>query len=329
VGDPFRRVSAGQRLAPSANAWNDILKQTADRKRQGERPHPLLGGQPLVERTDVNVYNPTDGSVPGISLSAQTYDRFAVVALRDPLYPPATDDEAKIAEFDQHKLLVAVPPVSPGTSHFSSRYAICLEPIEPGRIGRACFRGGTLAKVTAGNTADYCTVDVSAGSPTFGKLVGGAGSVRIMWLDPGVDPSQERLALVCLDGARRTFAFALFNTGFYADTPPMTHTAVLTDAPAGVALGTFDVTITRQMYYANGPYYLAVLGDDGRYSVVDPGEVIIGGNYSGGSIDVGGVSVPVVGSGLGTLIDNAFAMAAYGPNSGSLNYTAFAQGCAD
>lgn len=314
----------------SARLWNDVLKQTADRKRQGERPSPLVDFKQHVERFDVLVYNPSDGSVPGLSLTSQTFEPHQPIALAGPIFPPSANDDLERAEFDRRKVLIGVPANTFALGSTSTRYAVPLEPIEPGRIGRACFRGLTLAKVTAGDDANFCTVDVAPSSPTYRKLIGGAGSIRIMWIDADVDEEAERFALVCLDGARRTIVWAFFDDNFLAS-PNVAEPAHLADSPTSAAtVGLTDVYMTHAMLFVSGQAYMAVLDETGRYTIAQPGEIAVAGTYSGGSINAGGIAVPVPGSPYGTLVDDATTVALWMSFGGSSPaYYGIGQGCAE
>jgi hypothetical protein len=333
VSDPFRRVRAGTKLEISASAWNDAAKLTSEKKRQGERPLPIVPHEPVPERFDMLVLNPSDGSVPNVSLSEMTFEPYQPIAVVVPRFPPLTDDDLSLAEFDRKKVMVGVPPAQAAAGFVSTAYAIPLEPIEPGRIGRACFRGLTLAKVTAEDDAQYVSVDTSPTSPTFRKLIGGAGPFRVLWKDPDVNPNEERMAFVCMGDTRRYFAWAYFDATFYQSSPG-SREATLFDrpGPGGLNLGDADVVIAFPMVYlgnTGGGYYLTVINEDGSYTVVDKGLMLVEGNYTGsassGQIAFGSVNVNVIANGLGDLTDGAYTIAV----SGGGSYVVVAQGCPD
>src|SRR3954462_8528368 len=109
--DPFQRVRAGEQLKISASGMNDILKQAANKKHQGDKPSPLIGGGAHVERFEVLIMNPTAGSTPGNWGAPATYGQNDVVSLAKPLMAAADDDELARADFDRRKVMIGVQPV--------------------------------------------------------------------------------------------------------------------------------------------------------------------------------------------------------------------------
>jgi hypothetical protein len=323
VSDPFRRARAGEPLRVSSNAWNDITRQTADRKRQGDRPSPLLAGSPLPERLEILVYNATDGLLDNTNSDFRLYD---VVSLHGPVYPIPADNELAQLEFARHHVLKAIRPLPVNSGLHSPRFGVCLEPIEPGRIGRVAFRGITIAKVTAPDDAKSATVELNPQSPNYQKLTGGAGTVQILWKMEG---DEDQLALVCLDARVRTFAWCMFEEALYATAINGFVPAILVGPPANPQLiGVGSVFVSRAMLYLAGTRYLCVLDEDGNYNLVDRGVQVIRGVFDGtassGTIATHGVNVNVTGGDLGNLTDGAPTIAIYD----DAGYVVVAQGCA-
>lgn len=161
-GDPLKRVLPGDPFAPSAAAWNamlDAARKIASMEAEtagarGTRPSP----------SEVLVRNSTGAA----------RDAGDIVGLGAPLFTPADN----LSEFRFRPTMIGELPAA---TH-AGRFAVLLESIPAGKIGRAATAGLAVCRISASGSGDFA--DVKVGDATQLQL-GGAGSARIVWREPG------------------------------------------------------------------------------------------------------------------------------------------------
>ena len=162
----FNRVKDGDIWRPPAAAtWNAVLDVA-------EAGRLSVGGQanvPLSSRHNSNetvlVKNTSGSLVP----------RFGVLGVESVLIEPA----ANLPEFQNRIALLGTTPVA---ADHASRFAITLEPIPAGKIGRASITG--IARVKVDKQADdERTAGVVDGE--VGYLSGGGDGVEILYSEAG------------------------------------------------------------------------------------------------------------------------------------------------
>ncbi|HHM13124.1 MAG TPA: hypothetical protein ENJ16_06190, partial [Planctomycetaceae bacterium] len=161
MGDSFKKVQAGQRLQIPAEAYNAFLDAArAERNRRHNREQDAT---PPFRQADIILVRNDTG---------ENRARFDVLGLSSPVVPPG-------ANLDQFKNQVALVGGVPLVSSHAGKFAVLLEPLEAGAIGRAWASGVCPARV---NVADECHeyVGVADGDPTALRSVP-RGSARILW----------------------------------------------------------------------------------------------------------------------------------------------------
>lgn len=156
--------------------------------------------------------------------SGANRERFEVLGLTSPLITP-TDN---LDQFQQEIALAGEAPSStPG------RYAILIEPILSGQIGRAVVQGVTQCKI---NVSDTSHKFAESASGDTAKLVSAAtGSARILWAESGTGekwavvrmPARAQLATchICTRSQFRVdFDTSILNSDWlcYDETPSVT-----------------------------------------------------------------------------------------------------------
>lgn len=161
-GDPFKRVIPGESFAPSAAAWNAMLDAARKIARMESDAAGASGSR--LSASEVLIKNTT-----GADRSAGD-----IVGLGAPLIGPGDN----LAEFRFHPTMIGATPAA---THVG-RFAVLIESIPAGGIGRAAVAGLAVCKVNASGSGDYA--DVKAGDATQLEL-GGAGSARVVWREAG------------------------------------------------------------------------------------------------------------------------------------------------
>lgn len=162
-GDPFRKVAAGDPLTIPAAAYNAFIDLV-----RGDQPAPSPAG------------NGAAGLPSGIirikNNSGADRARWEVLGLDVPLVLPA--DNA--AEFARQVALAGVLP----TAAHAGKWALLLEPVAAGAIGRAVASGVTVGKVnvTAGEEA-RTLADAEAGLASLQAVT--AGGAEVLWKEAG------------------------------------------------------------------------------------------------------------------------------------------------
>jgi hypothetical protein len=165
MGDAFKKVQNGQPLQIPADAYNAFIDTAVAFKARGRGQ----GGDAAVDAGSATIVLVRNGS--GANL-----DRFAVLGIDAALIPPADNPDGFAAR-------VALAGVAPAAAHLGGRFAILVEPVADGAIGRACVGGCTVLKLNVGSAGDWFA-DAEAG--TTAALVSGAtGPVQILWKEAG------------------------------------------------------------------------------------------------------------------------------------------------
>ena len=141
--------------ADNYNAWNRAAKAL------GVTGLPNTGGGNLDQQRDVVFIKNTIG---------RAVIRFDALGIDGWLIDPSTN----IGAFDRNPILVGVMPAIP--DHVG-KFAICLEPIADGGVGRAVVAGIVLANVKI-TSLDDVAVEIQDGDTEL--ISGGSGSAQIL-----------------------------------------------------------------------------------------------------------------------------------------------------
>jgi hypothetical protein len=164
-GNPFEKVTKGQRIKIAAAAWNplmDVARREAGRAGMG-------GADPLQyagNRSIVRVYNGSGSDV----------DRFCVLGIDDAQITP-TDNPTDFLNFP------VISGVTPTAAAHTGWFAITIEPIISGKIGTAVLSGMVPVRVNMIAATD-AWADVKDGDAT--QLQSNAlGSAQILYVESG------------------------------------------------------------------------------------------------------------------------------------------------
>jgi len=163
----MEKVKAGDSVVIQASTWNAFIDAANFTKqmRQNQFGGSLKSGYGA-------------GVVPLKNCESQTYDRFSAMVLTGICVTPETNE----SEF------LSCPSVFQGNRMTEDRegrpYAILLEPIAAGQIGRAMILGVVPAKVTVKDTEDEYAVP-KTGSSTGELESSPTGVARILWKASG------------------------------------------------------------------------------------------------------------------------------------------------
>lgn len=163
--DPFKKVQAGQPLDVSAQAWNAFL----DNVRANKFKAHSRAVDPLVELRQ-------SGIVKVRNDSGRDCNRFSVLGIGSPIISPSDN----LREF---KNQVAVSGIEPNHPDHFGKFAILLEPLRIGKIGRAWVSGACPAYVYVEDTC-HEFADVAEGE--IAALISRpSGSAKILWRQGG------------------------------------------------------------------------------------------------------------------------------------------------
>ncbi|HBR20282.1 MAG: hypothetical protein UV78_C0006G0010 [Parcubacteria group bacterium GW2011_GWA2_43_17] len=167
MGDGFKRVQAGQRLAIPARAYNAML-ETAEAYQRNK----TSGG----DGTGQGGYS---SSVYIKNSSGSDAARFDVLGISDVVFSPADSDA--LPQFKNKVVLTGVIPTS--VDHAGGRFVICQEPIANGSIGSAFAHGVCQVQINVTDDthkfadvkdSDHALLDSAA-----------SGAVSILWKESG------------------------------------------------------------------------------------------------------------------------------------------------
>ena len=176
----MEKVKAGDKVVIKASTWNAFID--AANWAKSERQKQL--GKGLKSGLAVGIVLMKNGE-------PEPRDRFSALVISDVAVPPNVNED----EF------VSCAPVFVGQKMTEERegkpYAILLQPLAAGEIGRAMVLGITPAKVTIQDAEDEYAVP-TPGSSTGAMQSGATGVARILWKAGG---SGEQWCLLQLGGA--------------------------------------------------------------------------------------------------------------------------------
>jgi hypothetical protein len=169
MSGPWKKVSAGQRFAPPAALWNEMI-DVVDFVRDLRRNGGAIAGEGLG----------ADGAIVSVqNNSGADRDQFEVLAISAPVYDPAT----ALAPFKQFRALAGVAPdVGSFTADgMDGRFGVLLQPIRSGGVGRAMVAGVVQCQVNLTATWHF-RADIADGD--CAKLTSyPGGSARILAID--------------------------------------------------------------------------------------------------------------------------------------------------
>ena len=165
-GNALGRVNPGDPLRLPAQTFNifcDTAEEVARMRKQNAAGVPQ--GRD-VNTTLVTIRNDTGGDL----------DRFSIVGLGDPLI----DNSDNLAEF---KNRITFKGETPDLDAHRGKFAILMEPIADGKLGKAAIAGVCQVLINVGD-ADHCFAEIEDGQS--GRLLSGAsGSAQILWKESG------------------------------------------------------------------------------------------------------------------------------------------------
>ncbi|MFA5291956.1 MAG: hypothetical protein WC496_02865 [Phycisphaerae bacterium] len=167
MGDSFKRVQAGQKLAVSARAYNAML-DTAEAYQRSK----LNGGSGVGSGGDSQI-------VLVKNSSGWDASRFDVLGISGVVFSPT--DSAALTQFKNSIVLTGHTPST--NDHEGGRFVICAEPIPDGSIGRAWAYGVCQVQINATDEA-HKFADVRDGDHTLLDSAEG-GAVSILWKEAG------------------------------------------------------------------------------------------------------------------------------------------------
>ena len=177
MGDPLKKVQPGQPLRIPAQTFNTFVDAARDFLQRQQNQ----GGDPLAEVRPAGVVlvKNTSGEDRGL---------FEILALDGPVYTPADNEEG-------FKFRFALKGAKPDSDH-AGNFAVLLEPLKDGAIGRGLVQGITPAKVRVDEGeedlefADVCTDE---GEECQHLRLTGRGAAQVLWREDGTG---EKWALV-------------------------------------------------------------------------------------------------------------------------------------
>ncbi|MCZ2341698.1 MAG: hypothetical protein LC104_07865 [Bacteroidales bacterium] len=187
-GDPLRHVLPGQKLEIPAAAYNAFAD--AARFARGRIHETGRESDPYFRQADI---------VPVRNNSGFALPRFAVIALAEPIIGPWDN----LAEFQTRVAFEGIVPDDPPAS---GRFAVLLDPLDAGAIGRGIVAGVTPVKLSVDPDRLYEFAEV-AGGGTSSLRNAPAGSARVLWLEES--GSSERWAIVRLGDGEEHVRFQL------------------------------------------------------------------------------------------------------------------------
>ena len=168
MGDGFKRVQPGQRLAIPARAYNAML-ETAEAYQRNK----TSGGDGTGQNGNSNsVYIKNNSSYADV-------DRFGILGISDVVFSPADADA--LPQFKNKVVLTGdIPNIA---AHSGGRFAICEEPIPHGSIGRALVYGVSPVQI---NVIDETNIFADIKDYGYAYLNStSSGAVSILWKEAG------------------------------------------------------------------------------------------------------------------------------------------------
>ena len=165
MGDTLKKVTAGQRLEMPASTFNTFI----DMARDWLADQQATGGEGRVEarRTGIVLVRNDSG---------EDCDRFAVLGIDGIVFTPTDNEEG----FKDRPALKGDTPTAP--DHYG-KFAILLEPVAAGQLGRALLVGVVPVQIAV-TDEDHRFADISDGSRnTLASTPSGAA--RILYQESG------------------------------------------------------------------------------------------------------------------------------------------------
>ncbi|HEV58126.1 MAG TPA: hypothetical protein ENN87_11655 [Phycisphaerales bacterium] len=260
MGDTLKKVKPGDPMVIPADTFNTFVDAA---RGHVNRRHGWTG-RPMPSRPDpciILVYNNT----------GQDLDRYNIIAVQDHLYGPSYypgDPDAE-RSFKNSIVMTGIVPRTSGES-FTGRFAVLLEPLAAGKIGRAVISGVVQVRLEVKEQAavrHYAgIVDNEVGY--LGESV--AGPARILWKDLGA--SGIVWAVVRLSDQLDYYprAIHLEKTGGEQGGPTTHCTWTYTvSTENGVVLGT-DVDPAAGFHLYRRPEYMAMNQADKGVALFTP-----------------------------------------------------------
>jgi len=214
----LKKVRPGEPIiipASTYNAFIDVANWFALTRPDtaGSGPPNRAAGSPVV----VAIRNDSGAAI----------DRFDVLGISGPLFSP-TD------AYDQFSEVVRLTGVTPTAAHVGA-FAITLEPLRAGKIGRAVIEGVSVARVFMADNADTYA-DIRVGE-TGTLLSGGGGSVRLLSVQDAGDRDDPDIAVCLVRLGAGAEAFRLVIESVDGTGAPWEYTAKRVDIGTGGGLG--------------------------------------------------------------------------------------------
>lgn len=170
----LNKVRPGDPLRIPADTWNTVIDATAAWQRR----------QRNIEVPDAG--HRDTGSIVVKNTSGVDKARFTVLGLTSPLFLP----HEALASFQAQ---VAIAGVTPTTDH-TGKFAILLEPIPNGKLGRAAIDGVVVVRVKMNSEGDRYA-DVLPGNGLRLQSAA-AGALSLLWVQPVAQRDDPTIAWV-------------------------------------------------------------------------------------------------------------------------------------
>lgn len=169
----MKKVKPGDPLIIPAETFNTFIDVAHAHQRQQHN----IGRQPSLSRQDT-------GIVLVLNQSGANRDRFDVLGITGVIIKPIDND----SEFQQRVMVQGGVP----TADHARRFAVLLEPVLDGGIGRACIDGVCAARVRMLDEAHtYADVEVDVAMELQSANSGGA---QLLWVEPVEDRTDPYVA---------------------------------------------------------------------------------------------------------------------------------------
>lgn len=180
----LRHVRSGDPLRIPAGDWNRIVDATRAFFQQ-------QAGAAAKAPANAATAGTRQASVILVkNASGADQQRFAVLGIDAPIILPGSGGND-----DEFQRQVALSCVVPTTAEHQGRFAILLEPLPVGGIGRACVAGVSVVRLKIANEDDP-QADVADGDPRKLTTVASGGSAQVLWKEEPPDGATEVWAVV-------------------------------------------------------------------------------------------------------------------------------------
>ena len=187
MGDNLKKVQPGDRLVIPAATFNAFIDAAQDQRR---RQRGLSReSQPVFQQTGIILVRNDTGN---------DLDRFSVVGIDGPIIEPSDNED----EFKNRATAIGVTPS--GGVH-DGKFAVLLEPLKSGAIGRGCVSGVCPALIQMDHD-HHEYADIEDGE-TGHLLSVPSGSAQILWKETSEE--SLKLAIVRLGNPSTSLALVL------------------------------------------------------------------------------------------------------------------------